>query len=91
MLTQRHVVTPVSAPREAMRITSLFRLPTLATAARVSAAALIVAGSLIAVVPEADARVGGGKSTGSRGARTWSPPAPTPPSPSSQTIHGSAS
>ncbi|MBS7536501.1 TIM44-like domain-containing protein [Ancylobacter sonchi] len=73
-----------------MRITSLFRLPTLATAARVSAAALIVAGSLIAVVPDADARVGGGKSMGSRGARTWSAPAPTPTSPSAQTMQRSA-
>ncbi|GLK86534.1 Tim44 domain-containing protein [Ancylobacter defluvii] len=73
-----------------MRITSLFRLPTLATAARAGAAALIVAGSLIAVVPDADARVGGGKSMGSRGARTWSAPAPTPTAPSAQTMQRSA-
>lgn len=73
-----------------MRIFSLFRLPTLATAARLGAAALVVAGSLIAVVPEADARMGGGRSMGSRGARTWSTPAPTPTSPSAQTMQRSA-
>ncbi|MBS7545821.1 TIM44-like domain-containing protein [Ancylobacter oerskovii] len=73
-----------------MRIKSLFRLPDLATVARVGAAAVIVAGSLIAVVPDADARAGGGRSMGSRGARTWSAPAPTPTSPSAQTMQRSA-
>ncbi|MDR6951770.1 putative lipid-binding transport protein (Tim44 family) [Ancylobacter sp. 3268] len=73
-----------------MRIKTLFRLPTLATAARAGAAALIVAGSLIAVIPDADARAGGGRSMGSRGARTWSAPAPTPTAPSAQTMQRSA-
>lgn len=69
---------------------SAFRLPVLATAARLGAAAVIVAGSLLAAMPSADARLGGGKSMGSRGMNTWSTPAPTPTSPSAQTLQRSA-